>query len=201
MREFAAVVAALDMHQSPSTVRLAQRAPLPSGTSFLLEIAAGEADAIELACRKTGRSEERLREAAGFFVEQVLLRPECDSYRVLGGALQSAPQELRRNMAYLLKWLHPDVASNNGIAGELLDRSVFANRVTQAWEDLKTDQRRTSYDEKLAAQRDSRSAGNAGNRRPGRGMPRQRWHQIPQHRIKREDFVTRLVRLLLGGRR
>jgi hypothetical protein len=210
MHEIAAVVAALDMSHNPSSVRLAQRAALPKGTPFLLEIAAGDSNAIAYASAQTGRSEERLREAAGFFIEQVLLHPECDSYRVLGGGSDMPTNELRRHMALLLKWLHPDVAAH--VAGhEMLDRSVFANRVTQAWEDLKTTDRRATYDRTIEAKRVARPETNRLNtvnrvvvRQPGQRSARP---PVPQPRPpkpstpKREDLVTRFVRLLLGDRR
>jgi curved DNA-binding protein CbpA len=47
--------------------------------------------------------------------------------------------ELRRNMALLLRWLHPDRTQNGG-------HSVFVQRVTRAWNDLKSDERRATYD-------------------------------------------------------
>jgi len=208
MHEIAAVVAALDMSHNPSSVRLAQRAALPPGTPFLLEIAAGDINAIAYANSQTGRSEERLRQAAGFFIEQVLLHPECDSYRVLGGGSDMPSNELRRNMALLLRWLHPDVAAH-AAGHEMLDRSVFANRVTQAWEDLKTADRRATYDRALEARRVARPDSNRTNalsrmvvRQPGQRSGRP---PVPQPRKpsmpKREDLVTRFVRLLLGDRR
>jgi hypothetical protein len=42
-------------------------------------------------------------------------------------------------MALLLRWLHPDLDP----CGE---RSVFVRRVTRAWNDLKTQDRRDAYD-------------------------------------------------------
>jgi hypothetical protein len=87
----------------------------------------------------TGRSAKFLREAAAFFIEQVLLHPEADSYRVLGAGGKASNEELRRNMALLLRWLHPD-RSSEGM------RTVFASRVTNAWNNLKTPERRAAYD-------------------------------------------------------
>ena len=42
-------------------------------------------------------------------------------------------------MALLLRWLHPDLDRHG-------ERSVFAARVTRAWNDLKTQERRAAYD-------------------------------------------------------
>jgi hypothetical protein len=107
----------------------------------LLEIAAGDADATSRASELTGRAPDVVRNAAAFFVEQILLAPDSDSYRVLGGNAQTSSGDLRRNMALLLKCLHPDMERNSSN-----DRSVFAGRVTLAWEDLKTAERRAAYD-------------------------------------------------------
>ena len=66
-----------------------------------------------------------VRKAAAFFIEQILLYPEADSYRVLGAERNAAAGELRRNMALLLRWLHPDL-DRHGTAD-------FVGRVTGAW--------------------------------------------------------------------
>jgi hypothetical protein len=202
MQEIAAVVAALDISHNPAAVHLAQRGALPAGMTFLLRIASGDAEAIGVAEKKTGRSALRLREAAGFFIEQVLLHPECDSYRVLGGVAEAPTHELRRNMALLLTWLHPDMAAHNGVGHAQLDRSVFANRITQAWENLKTEERRMQYDRLLAekAGGGERVAGSKRTRRrrhrPSRHMPLIAG-PVPHNRQK-EDIITRLARFILG---
>jgi hypothetical protein len=42
-------------------------------------------------------------------------------------------------MALLLRWLHPDLSRCS-------ERAVFAARVTAAWDDFKTAERRSAYD-------------------------------------------------------
>jgi hypothetical protein len=44
-----------------------------------------------------------------------------------------------------MKWVHPDL-SHHARGNDAIDRTVFASRVTGAWEDLKTDDRRHAYD-------------------------------------------------------
>jgi hypothetical protein len=131
---------AIELLHVPSRVRIARTEPLPAGVDLLLRIAAGEAEAERTAIASTGRPRALIRHAAIFFIEQVLLCPNSDSYRVLGTASQASSGELRRNMALLIKWLHPD--QNPG--GQ---RSMFATRVIGAWDDLKTPERRASYDD------------------------------------------------------
>jgi hypothetical protein len=134
-----ALEAALYLMQFPSQVKLFRARPLPDGVAALLRIASGDDVILRQASEWLGRDHEIVRRAAIFFLEQVLLDPDADSYRVLGAQPNAENSELRRNMALLLRWLHPDIAQHTG-------HSVFAGRVTRAWNDLKTDERRERYD-------------------------------------------------------
>jgi curved DNA-binding protein CbpA len=53
-----------------------------------------------------------------------------------------------------LRWLHPDVAAS-------AERSIFAGRITAAWEDLKTPERRAGYDQAMGGR-----AGQQATRKP-----------------------------------
>lgn len=141
MGEATALKLAIDLLHVPSRVRPMRSAAVPRDVLTLLEIAAGDADATRRASEASGRTQEVVRNAAAFFIEQILLAPGADSYRVLGGNALTSNSDLRRNMALLLRWLHPDM-EHNGTA----DRSVFASRITLAWENLKTAERRAAYD-------------------------------------------------------
>jgi curved DNA-binding protein CbpA len=152
---------------------------------LLLKVAAGDQEASCEAGLKLDRSPAVVREAAAFFVEQILLCPESDSYRVLGAGHQATSGELRHNMALLMKWLHPD-SERHG------QQSVYANRVTLAWEELKTPQRRAAYDERL------RAAGGTP-RKHSRGRNR-----VPASRQKKigrpsNGFLRRALLYVLGG--
>jgi DnaJ domain len=140
MREAMALRVAIDLMHIPSRVRIARSEPLPAGVHMLLRIAAGaEAAEESAAIASTGRSRDVIQRAAGFFIEQILLCPNSDSYRVLGATCEATNAELRRNMALLMRWLHPDLDPEGR-------RSMFASRVTRAWNDLKTPERRATYD-------------------------------------------------------
>jgi hypothetical protein len=132
--------AAIELLHVPSRVRVARTEPLPAGVDLVLRIAAGEAEAERTAIASTGRPRALIRQAAIFFIEQVLLCPDSDSYRVLGADSHAGSGELRRNMALLVKWLHPDQNPRG-------QRSMFVSRVIRAWDDLKTPNRRASYDD------------------------------------------------------
>lgn len=139
-----AVRVALELLHVPSRVRQLRSEPLPDGVSMVLRIAAGEEAALADAAESFGRPPELVRAAAAFFIEQILVSASADSYKILGANEKSSPSELRRNMALLLRWLHPDVDP----AGT---RSIFAGRVTGAWEDVKTPARRAAYDKRRMA--------------------------------------------------
>ena len=160
---------ALDLFCLPTQVRTLRDSPLPSDLLILLKIAAGEEEAIKQAVAASTQPPERIREAAAFFIEQILLFPGANSYRVLGATSDATTTELRRNMALLLRWLHPDVDRDNV-------RSIFTTRVTRAWNDLKTPDRQLAYDlsqslvqaEKSLSRSKGKSRGSKGrsHRRP-----------------------------------
>jgi hypothetical protein len=139
MGHAAALRVALELVHMPSRVRTLRSSPLPEGVGVVLQIAAGDEAATAEAVEVSGRPREVVHSAAAFFIEQMLLCPEADSYRALGATKNASAGELRRNMALLLRWLHPDVDRGG-------ERSIFAGRVTRAWEDLKTPDRRAAYD-------------------------------------------------------
>lgn len=139
MHDLAALRVAIDILQVPSRMHAVRSKPLPQGVGLLLYVAAGDGSMTAEAARITSRSPEFLLEAAQFFIEQILLSPASDSYRVLGATRNATSTELRRNMALLLKILHPDHYQNS-------ERAIFAGRVTEAWNNLKTMERRSTYD-------------------------------------------------------
>lgn len=163
MEGAAALNVAVDLIRVPSRVRRLRSRPLPEGVVILLRIAAGDQAAEQEAAAWTGRTPVTIREAAIFFIEQILLAPDADSYRVLGVEANATTEDLRRNMALLLKGMHPD--RMNG------DRTLFARRVTSAWNALKTPERRSAYD--AAQERSGRESASSaqkggGGRRGGK---------------------------------
>jgi hypothetical protein len=209
MERRAALKLTIDLLHFPSQVRSLRSAPLPDGVSEIIRVAAGDEKAIERAVRAVGRSNEEVREAAEFYVEQVLLYPGADSYRVLGANPDASYDELRRSMALLLRWLHPD-------GGRHSERSVFASRVTDAWNDLKTKDRRDAYDRLIrrgGSERLRSASGksiHARQRKPikrkravrgsGAAVPVYNWRQPYDHVFARRDagIFRRLLRLFFN---
>lgn len=138
-----ALKSAIDLLNAPSRLRATKSHALPSDVSRLLRIAAGDERAMTEAVQATQRSPEFIKEAAEFYIEQILFLQDADSYRILGADPKATASELRNNMALLIRWLHPDHDPK-------CMRSVFISRVTGAWDDLKTDERRAAYDRKRA---------------------------------------------------
>jgi hypothetical protein len=197
MSDKVAVRLAIDLLHVPSQVRLARSEPLPRGVTLLLRIAAGDHDAEREAAGLTGRSHDVVRRAATFFIEQILFAPEADSYRVLGAAPQANAAELRGNAALLLKWLHPDRDPHG-------ERSIFVSRVTQAWNDLKTPDRRAAYDEqrRSSSERKSRNkAARRGNRKKLIAALRRRqasgFDPAPAYGAERIGLLRRALSILL----
>ncbi len=129
-----ALNAALDLIRMPSQVRLMRSAPLPTGVLLLLRLAAAETGAESEAEKLNKRTSSANRDAAIFFIEQVLLASNSNAYRVLGLDDGATATELRRHMAYLLKWLHPDVSGDP-------HKARLAQRVLVAWNEVKAAKR------------------------------------------------------------
>ena len=215
MREPAALQAALSLAKRPTQVRMARREPLPRGMTFLLEVAAGDDTALAAARQLTGRTDDVLRQAAGFFIEQTLLGHDVDSYRVLGSTSEVSQETLRRHMVLLMKWLHPDIAAHQRLTAEI-DRSVFANRVTGAWDSLKTSKRRAAYDQDIKYDRQGRSGyretsptklSAVGKRRVDErkgqklAIPQKQFKRRSMPKIqRRENFLDRVARFLWNQR-
>jgi hypothetical protein len=108
-------------------------------------------------------------------------------------------------MALIMRWLHPDLASDALSSSNLLDRSLFARRITQAWETVKTDERRAAYNTSLAAKSPPRlGKQNRSSARTIKIAPRtdarksDTTKQLVMQRVKSRGFWSRL-RFLLGG--
>lgn len=148
---------ALLLARKPQLARDMRAAPLPPDVTELLLVLSGDADVLAAASAKLKSPPLRVRQAAEFFVEQVLLSRHANSYRILGTEIDAPSPLLRRHMTLLLKWLHPDTLKASE-QGQVLEWDVLARRVTKAWDDLKSDERRSVYDRTLGSARHDRSS-------------------------------------------
>ncbi len=134
---------ALALWSMPSQRILLRRWPLPDDTLLLARIAAGSAEALELAQRLTDEEPERLLGAARFYLREVMFFEEADAYRVLGLNPGADTALVKQHYRQLQRWLHPDRARQDVAPGS-------AARVNWAWDQLRTTERRRAYDALLA---------------------------------------------------
>jgi hypothetical protein len=120
---------ALDLARMPALARSSGTPAIPANIIELMRIAAGSPEACEAAVTRTGEPARVVIEAARFYLQQVLLRPEADCYRVLGIAPTASRATARNHMRWLLEWLHPDRNNNSWDA-------VYADRVLKAWREV-----------------------------------------------------------------
>ena len=139
-----AVLHALVLFRAPRSSRPGLDERLPEGMLSLLRIVAGEDQALALALDTTGETAQTLREAAGFYIQQVMFAPESNNYRVLGVDPDASDDHLREHYRWLARWLHPDRNPDEW-------ETVYADRVNQAWQHLRTSERRRQYDQRMHA--------------------------------------------------
>ncbi len=208
MTHGAALKLAIELVHVPTRVRAMRSRALPHDVFVLLQIAAGDEEVVRDATGTTGRTRDDVHKAAVFFIEQILFAPDADSYRVLGVGAEATPGELRRNMALLLRWLHPDVDPQGA-------RSTFACKVTGAWNELKTAERRAAYDRSRSSSPDIAAAlerrGSASKKRPRvasaarkptparPGAPKRA--RAVEINPRRRSLIRRALELMLGAAR
>jgi hypothetical protein len=120
---------ALDLARMPALARSSVVPPLPPNIIELMRIAAASPEACRAAVAQTGEPSHVLIEAARFYLQQVLFRPDADCYRILGIQPAAARETARNHMRWLLEWLHPDRNNNSWDA-------VYAERVLRAWREV-----------------------------------------------------------------
>jgi hypothetical protein len=128
---------ALDLARMPALARTSVAPALPPNIVELMRIAAASPEACEEAAAKTGEPAAVVIEAARFYLQQMLFRPEADCYRILGIEPAASRATARSHMRWLLQWLHPDRNNNSWDA-------VYAERVLKAWREVSASNGRTA---------------------------------------------------------
>ena len=147
---------ALDFARMPALARSSVAPTLPPNIVELMRIAAGLPEACEAAVATSGVAAPVVIEAARFYLQQALFRPEADCYRILGIDPGASRATARNHMRWLLEWLHPDRNNNSWDA-------VYAERVLKAWREVSASQGSAGELSILAARPRS-----SGRRRKGR---------------------------------
>jgi hypothetical protein len=134
----------LALYRDPSRVAEVRDRPLPEPMVPVIKVAAGDAGLAAEWAEASAEPAEDISEACVFFLQQILFAPGADAYRVLGSSADAPQARLREHYGLLMRWLHPDRNSDDGW------EQVYADRVNQAWQELKTPARRAEYDGRAA---------------------------------------------------
>jgi DnaJ-domain-containing protein 1 len=186
----AAFESVIGLFRDPSRVEDMRNRALPEGLSAVIRIAAGDEELAGEWSSETGESAEAVTEACVFFLQQVLFAPGSDSYRVLGAAPDATQAKLREHYGLLMRWLHPDRQGEDGW------ESIYADRVNQAWQDLKTPKRRAEYD---AQPREAGSPAMSGFSSVSlQRMPAAVSRPVPRGPVLSGSVVQRLPAITLG---
>lgn len=121
---FASVIALM---RCPALAPVMVARDVPSDVFEVMRVAA-DPEACRAAAKILGIPAAILDVAAKHYVKQVLLHPNASYHRMLGIAPNASREEARRNLAWLLRWLHPD-----------RNRSwdaVHTRRIVAAWHEI-----------------------------------------------------------------
>lgn len=135
---------ALQLLRTPSGARPGPQERLPEGMLPLIRIVAGDEQALADARQSSGEAADVLREAAAFYIQQVMFASGSHSYRLLGVDADAPDERIKEHYRWLVRWLHPD---RNADEWEV----VYADRVNRAWQDLRTPEKRQRFDDTRAA--------------------------------------------------
>ena len=133
----------IDAFRAPALYLRLREHKLPEGMLLLLRIAAGDSQAIELGQSMSNETGSAVSEAAVMFIQHLMFYPGSSSFRVLGVEPSASDAQIKEHYRWLVRWLHPDRNADEWDA-------VYAERVTLAWQDLRTPDRRLAYEESLA---------------------------------------------------
>jgi hypothetical protein len=120
---------ALDLARMPALARSSVAPPLPPNIIELMRVAAAAPEACQAAVAQTGEPISVVIDAARFYLQQMLFRPDADCYRILGIKPAATRATARDHMRWLLEWLHPDRNNNSWDA-------AYAERVLKAWREV-----------------------------------------------------------------
>lgn len=164
---------ALALLGSPLLAGVMRQRPLPPDVLVAIRAAASAEEAARQAALRQVQPQV-IHDAAVLYLQTVVMHPQADHYRVLGAVRSASQRELRDHMTWMMKWLHPDRAADGW-------ETASVERVTAAWQALKSPERRALYDRTLPPDRPARPirAGRVRSRRLPREAPRIPWVARP----------------------
>jgi hypothetical protein len=144
------VTRALAYYRAPAlhAEAVARDAIVPDDLLGLFRIAGG-ADLEECGLTLTRpQDRDEARDAARFYIEQVLFRADADHYRLLGLTRAASEADIKEHHRLLMRLTHPDRSD----AGDAW-RDGHAGRINRAYNTLRDAAARAAYDASLAAAR------------------------------------------------
>src|SRR5262249_61276944 len=105
MEQGHAIDFALDLARWPALARTSGAPALPPNILELVRIAAACPEACEAAVARTGKPTPVLIEAARFYLQPVLFRPQADCYSILGVGPGACRERAPNRMRWLMKGL------------------------------------------------------------------------------------------------
>lgn len=128
----------LALYRAPSLRAPLREQALPADVDLIIRLAAGSEIVLGSAAQSADVPRATLLEAARFYVQQILLEPGTNAYRVLGVTPGDPFTRIRDHHHWLQRWLHPD-RNDDGNA-------TYAARLNWAWQHLRNDAARAAYD-------------------------------------------------------
>lgn len=154
MSNGSAFLHAIQIQSVPSQIPFVRSQPLAADVHRLLQYVTSDCEGDPAEFGLINRPPRDLRSAAEHYIAQILLFDEADAYRRLGVNADASADAIRANMTLLMRWAHPDNIHRE-------DRQAYAQKVSDAWNALKTAERRQAYDnvQRLNSKPRSKSAG------------------------------------------
>lgn len=103
-----AIEIALEIYRKPAQARTLHRHAVPSGMLNVIKVAAGTDEEIKALVDDKTAGSMPVKEAAVFYLQQVLMNADGDDFRQLGLRRGASLQDVKDHKRWLLKWLHPD---------------------------------------------------------------------------------------------
>jgi len=135
---------ALRFFRDPAALRAwgMMSATLPEGAGEVIRLAGAKEESLCAAAEVYQSDAVEIGEAARFFLQQVLLEPGADHYRVLGVSPDADNEQVRRQHRLLMRLFHPDRH-----AGKECWTDSYATRVNEAYNVLRRPEARKRYHE------------------------------------------------------
>ena len=130
---------ALALYRAPIKRHALRGMELPRDIGLVIQLASAPQPLLHDVAVDLNETEDTVREASRFYLQQMLFQPDASAYQVLGLPRNAAPERIREHYRWLQRWLHPDRRGEDW-------EGLLATRVNQAWGHLRTEAARRAYE-------------------------------------------------------